>query len=88
MVSGPTMFGIDLRATAPSTGSASSCAALAVLVTLNIRRSVLGRALVAMRDNDIAARTMGINLVRYKLLAFLTSVPHHRHRRRAVWACT
>jgi branched-chain amino acid transport system permease protein len=28
---------------------------------------------VAIRDNDIAARTMGISLVRYKLLAFLIS---------------
>jgi branched-chain amino acid transport system permease protein len=43
------------------------------LVTLNFRRSYIGRALVAIRDNDIAARTMGINLVRFKLLAFLVS---------------
>jgi branched-chain amino acid transport system permease protein len=42
-------------------------------VTLNLRRSYFGRALVAIRDNDIAARTMGINLVRFKLLAFLVS---------------
>ena len=45
----------------------------AVLVVLNLRRSYVGRALMAIRDNDIAARTMGINLVRYKLLAFLVS---------------
>jgi len=46
---------------------------LAVMVVLNLRRSYVGRALVAIRDNDIAARTMGISLVRYKLLAFLVS---------------
>jgi branched-chain amino acid transport system permease protein len=45
----------------------------AVLVVLNLRRSYVGRALMAIRDNDIAARTMGINLVRYKLMAFLVS---------------
>jgi len=45
----------------------------AVLVTLNLRRSYVGRALMAIRGNVIAARTMGINLVRYKLMAFLVS---------------
>jgi branched-chain amino acid transport system permease protein len=44
-----------------------------VLLVLNLRRSYVGRALVAVRDNDIAARTMGISLVHYKLLAFLIS---------------
>ena len=40
---------------------------------LNIERSRVGRALMAVRDNDIAARTMGINLQAYKLRAFMTS---------------
>ena len=46
---------------------------LTLLITLNIRRTRLGRALVAIRDNDIAARAMGINLWRYKLVAFVIS---------------
>ncbi|MEH7114991.1 branched-chain amino acid ABC transporter permease [Neobacillus niacini] len=33
-------------------------------------RSKLGRALVAIRDSDVAATTMGINLIKYKVLAF------------------
>lgn len=52
------------------------CLAFAVLTlvaTLNIRRSRVGRAFVAIRDNDIAARVMGINLHAYKLFAFVTS---------------
>jgi len=36
----------------------------------NIMRSRLGRALLAVRDSEIAAETMGVNLARYKALAF------------------
>ncbi|MCW5656989.1 MAG: branched-chain amino acid ABC transporter permease [Burkholderiaceae bacterium] len=46
---------------------------LAVFVTLNLLRSRVGRALMAIRDHDIAARAMGIDLVRWKLLAFMVS---------------
>lgn len=73
MVMRPTMFGVDLSSDRAFYWFCLFMCTLAVLVTLNLRRSVLGRALVALRDNDIAARTMGINLVRYKLLAFLIS---------------
>src|SRR4030066_145736 len=36
----------------------------------NLVRSKMGRAFVAIRDRDLAAEIMGINLFRYKLLAF------------------
>lgn len=36
----------------------------------NLARTRIGRAFVAVRDNDLAAEVMGINLFRYKLLAF------------------
>ncbi|AEA47019.1 branched-chain amino acid ABC transporter permease [Archaeoglobus veneficus] len=36
----------------------------------NLTRSDVGRAWVAIRDNDIAAEIMGINVFKYKLLAF------------------
>jgi len=39
----------------------------------NMMRTRLGRAFVAIRDNDLAAEVMGINLYRYKLLAFFIS---------------
>lgn len=39
----------------------------------NLLRSKPGRAWVAVRDNDIAAETMGINIVAYKLWAFFVS---------------
>ena len=39
----------------------------------NLLRSRAGRAWIAIRDNDIAAQTMGINIVAYKLLAFFVA---------------
>lgn len=36
----------------------------------NIERSKIGRAFIAVRDNDLAAEIMGINIFKYKLLAF------------------
>jgi branched-chain amino acid transport system permease protein len=41
--------------------------------TYNLVSSYLGRAFVAIRDSDIAAEAMGVNLTRYKLLAFAIS---------------
>lgn len=48
-----------------------------VLITLaviqNFIRSKHGRAVTAIRDNEIAARSSGINVTKYKLLAFTIS---------------
>ena len=46
---------------------------LAIVATLNLVRSRIGRAFVAIRDQDIAAEIIGINIFRYKLLAFAIS---------------
>lgn len=46
---------------------------LATLFASNLFRSKVGRAFVAVRDRDLAAETMGVNLFRYKMLAFATS---------------
>ncbi len=42
-------------------------------VTLNLIRSRSGRAIMAVRDNRIAAESVGINVTKYKLMAFVTS---------------
>ena len=42
-------------------------------VTLNLVRSRSGRAIMAIRDNRIAAESVGINITKYKLMAFVTS---------------
>lgn len=46
---------------------------LMVIIMANLLRSRVGRAWVAIRDNDIAAETLGINIVWYKLLAFFVA---------------
>ena len=51
-------------------------AGFAVLLSFgvaNIMRSRIGRALVAIRDSDLAAQAMGVNLAKYKTLAFAIS---------------
>jgi branched-chain amino acid transport system permease protein len=40
---------------------------------MNLVRSRIGRAWVAIRDHDVAANILGFNLARYKLLAFAIS---------------
>jgi branched-chain amino acid transport system permease protein len=46
---------------------------LAIVGTMNLMRSRVGRAFIAIRDHDIAAEIIGINIFRYKLLAFAIS---------------
>ncbi len=43
------------------------------LISYNIVSSYMGRAFIAIRDNDIAAEVIGVNLTRYKLLSFAVS---------------
>ena len=46
---------------------------LTVVLTLaarNLTKTKIGRAFIAIRDNDLAAEVMGVNLLYYKLLAF------------------
>ena len=47
-----------------------SFAVLSVVVGVNLFRTGTGRALIAIRDQDIAAEVIGVNVGRYKILAF------------------
>jgi hypothetical protein len=47
--------------------------ALTAVFVSNLFRSRAGRAFVAIRDQDIAAQVIGVDIFRYKLLAFATS---------------
>lgn len=46
---------------------------LLLMAAKNILRTKVGRAFVAIRDRDIAAESMGVNLTKYKVLAFALS---------------
>jgi len=45
-------------------------AAIAIVCTQNLIRSRIGRAFIAIRDQDIAAEIIGISVFKYKLYAF------------------
>lgn len=46
---------------------------LVTVFMLNLRRTALGRALIAVREKDYAAAVIGVHSFRYKLVAFATS---------------
>lgn len=44
-------------------------AVLMVMGARNVFRTRIGRAFIAIRDRDISAEILGINLLRYKLMS-------------------
>ena len=46
---------------------------LTLFIVMNLTNSRTGRAIMAIRDNRIAAESIGINITKYKLLAFSVS---------------
>jgi branched-chain amino acid transport system permease protein len=46
---------------------------LAAIFTKNLAMTRTGRALIAIRDHDVAAEIIGVNLSKYKIMAFITS---------------
>ena len=69
----PSLFGVRLNSTFNFYWFAVLCAAGTALFAANLFRSRAGRAFVAVRDQDIAASVIGVDIFRTKLLAFATS---------------
>ena len=46
---------------------------LSLVIIFNLVNSRAGRAIMALRDNRIAAESVGINVTQYKMMAFVTS---------------
>jgi branched-chain amino acid transport system permease protein len=69
----PVFFGKTLATQAELYFFILPVTALAIVATMNLVRSRIGRAFIAIRDQDIAAQIIGINVFRYKLLAFAIS---------------
>src|SRR5262249_49012172 len=49
----------------------AALAALVLALSVNLQRSRTGRAWMAIRDREIAAESVGIDVARYKVLAFV-----------------
>jgi branched-chain amino acid transport system permease protein len=70
-VAPPQLFGFDFGVDAtPYYYVAVALVALLILVSQRMRDSRIGRAWMAIREDEIAAAAMGIDRVRFKLLAF------------------
>ena len=69
----PTLLGMELKTQNQLYGFLLFFAVLAIIGTLNLVRSRIGHAFIAIRDQDIAADIIGINIFRYKLIAFAIS---------------
>jgi branched-chain amino acid transport system permease protein len=69
----PSLFGMELRSNHELYYFLMAFVVLAIVGALNLIRSRIGRAFIAIRDHDIAAEIIGINIFRYKLLAFAIS---------------
>jgi branched-chain amino acid transport system permease protein len=69
----PRVAGLVLRGTVAWYYVLLLAAAVVLVLAVNLQRSRAGRAFMAIRDRDIAAASVGINLVRYKLAAFVWS---------------
>ena len=89
----PKLFGFDFGfSPLPYYFLGLALVAVAVFVSFRLQESRVGRAWMAIREDELAAGAMGVNHVRYKLLAFaigavdrragrdlLRRQAHHRH---------
>jgi branched-chain amino acid transport system permease protein len=73
VVPAPSLFGRRINTDFTFYWVIWGCAALVTILTVNLLRSRFGRAFIAIRDQDIAASVMGVDLFKYKLLAFAIS---------------
>ena len=69
----PNLFGVSLDGEKAFYWFCLGCAGLMLLLARNLRSGRLGRILAAMRDSEVGARSVGINLRRYKLFIFAIS---------------
>ncbi|HXT82410.1 MAG TPA: branched-chain amino acid ABC transporter permease [Acetobacteraceae bacterium] len=69
----PHLFGMAVRTPAEMYLFLLFFVVLALVGSLNLMRSRIGRAFIAIRDQDIAAEIIGIDIFRYKLWSFAIS---------------
>ncbi len=66
----PVLFGLEFNTPQRFMYISLTTLIITTIAAHNISKSRLGRAFVALRDHDLAAELLGINLFKYKLQAF------------------
>ncbi len=70
-VAAPTIFGYPIDSDIKIYFLTLGVVVLGLIFAKNLFRTETGRAFIAVRDNDIAAEIIGINVSKYKILAFM-----------------
>ncbi len=73
MIPQPSFFGIPFDSEVPKFYVFLLLSVLVVKATSNLMRSRIGRAIVAIRDNEASTASLGIHTARYIVLAFVWS---------------
>jgi len=69
----PSIFGFAIEGTNGVYYLSLAVLIFSIWLAINILRSPVGRAMVAIRDSEISAQSMGINLTLYKTISFAIS---------------
>ena len=69
----PELFGVDFGASVPYYYICLLLLTLALVAALNLLRSPTGRAMISIRDSEISAQAVGVDLARTKSVAFAIS---------------
>lgn len=69
----PMFFGLSFKADSAMFYIVIPLSVLCFLAARNLTRTRVGRAFISVRDNDLAAELLGINVFTYKLRAFFLS---------------
>lgn len=73
IITRPTLFGIDFAIDLPFYLLCLLSTVALVVLLEGLRKSRMGRAMLAVRDNELEAQALGINVYKTKLVAFIIS---------------
>lgn len=73
VVEAPALFGYEIYEAWEFYYIVLALLAVSILVVLNILRTPFGRAMLAVRDSEISAESLGIRIAKIKILAFFVS---------------
>lgn len=69
----PYVFGISVESATGIYYTSLTVLIIVLWISVNLLRSPIGRAMMAIRDSEVSAQSMGIHLAKYKTMAFAIS---------------